>query len=212
MTGADALGLALAYLIGAIPVGLLAGFARGVDVRTVGSGNIGATNVVRAVGPLIGLAVFLVDVLKGAGGVMLCRALGLEGWLLGMGALFVVMGHCFSPYLAFKGGKGMATTLGAFLALRPLPALACLVLWILVVALTRYVSLGSIAAVAAVPATFYLAAPGQDAELVVILAALALLVIGRHNDNIERLLNGTEKRIGGKRKSAEPPSEAESDE
>ncbi len=212
MSGAHALGLALAYLIGAIPVGLLAGFARGVDVRKVGSGNIGATNVMRAVGPLIGLAVFLVDVLKGAGAVMLCSALGLQGWLLGMGALFVVMGHCFSPYLAFKGGKGVATALGAFLALRPLPALGCLVLWILLVALTRYVSLGSIVAVAAAPVIFYAAAPGQDTELVVLVAALALLVVGRHNDNIERLLRGTENRIGGKRKSAEPPSEAESDE
>jgi glycerol-3-phosphate acyltransferase PlsY len=212
VTGAEALGLALAYLIGAVPVGLLSGLAAGVDVRRVGSGNIGATNVMRAIGPLAGLAVFVADVLKGAGAVALCRALGVEGWLLGMAALFAVMGHCFSPYLAFKGGKGVATTLGAFLALHPLPALVCLGVWILAVAVTRYVSLGSMVAVGIAPIVFYMAAPSEGADIIVILAALALLVIGRHNDNLERLLRGTENRIGRKRGTAEPSTEAESDE
>lgn len=212
MTGAEALGLALAYLIGAIPVGLLAGLAAGVDVRTVGSGNIGATNVMRAIGRLAGLAVFVADVLKGAGAVALCGALGVQGWLLAMAAVFVVTGHCFSPYLAFKGGKGVATTLGAFLALRPLPALVCLGVWVVVVVVSRYVSLGSMVAVGIAPMMFFIVAPTRDAHIAVILAALALLVIGRHNDNLERLLRGTENRIGRRRSLTQPSTEGESDE
>ena len=199
MTTSQALALALAYLIGAIPIGLLAGFAKGVDVRETGSGNIGTTNVMRAVGTRIGIAVFIGDVLKGVLGVLLCKALGGEGWVLGMAALFAVMGHCFSPYLAFKGGKGVATTLGAFLAVRPLLGLACLAIWVLVVATTRYVSLGSVLAVAAGPVILYATAPAVGAEVVVAVVLIALLVIGRHNDNMERLLQGTENRIGTKR-------------
>ena len=199
MTTSQALALALAYLIGAIPIGLLAGFAKGVDVRETGSGNIGTTNVMRAVGTRIGIAVFIGDVLKGVLGVLLCKALGGEGWVLGMAALFAVMGHCFSPYLAFKGGKGVATTLGAFLAVGPLLGLACLAIWVLVVATTRYVSLGSVLAVAAGPVILYATAPAVGAEVVVAVVVIALLVIGRHNDNMERLLQGTENRIGTKR-------------
>ncbi len=198
MTAGQVLALTLAYLIGAIPIGLLAGFAKGVDVRQIGSGNIGTTNVIRAVGTRIGIAVFAGDVLKGVLGVLLCKVLGGEGWMLGMAALLVVMGHCFSPYLGFKGGKGVATSLGAFLALRPLLGLACLAIWVVVVATTRYVSLGSVLAVAAGPVILYATSPAVGAEVVVAVVVIALLVIGRHNDNIERLLKGTENRVGTK--------------
>ena len=111
MTGLQALGLLASYLIGAIPFGLLAGLAKGVDERTVGSGNIGATNVMRAVGLPIGIAVFVLDVLKGVAGVVICRTLGMEGWELGLAGLFAVFGHSFSPFMFFKGGKGGATSL-----------------------------------------------------------------------------------------------------
>jgi len=110
VSGMQGLALALAYLIGAIPVGLVIGLARGVDVRQVGSGNIGATNVMRGLGPGLGLLVFVIDVLKGVAGVMIGRAMGLDGWLLGMVAMFAVLGHSYSPYLVFKGGKGVASS------------------------------------------------------------------------------------------------------
>ena len=215
MTAAQVLALSASYLIGAIPIGLLAGLAKGVDVRTVGSGNIGATNVMRAVGVRIGVGVFIADVLKGACGVLACAAVGVEGWMLGMGGMLTVIGHCFSPYLAFKGGKGVAATLGVLLALHPLPALACLALWVIVVAVTRYVSLGSVLAVAAVPVAFYVGAPSRDAGLILVVTAIATLVVGRHHENVERLLKGTENRVGekgngaGRTESGQAPRPAE---
>jgi acyl phosphate:glycerol-3-phosphate acyltransferase len=197
LTGIQAVGLALAYLIGAIPVGLVIGLIRGVDVRRIGSGNIGATNVVRGLGVGFGLLVFVVDVLKGVGAVLLCRYLGAEGWLLGMAALFAVMGHCFSPYIGFKGGKGVATALGAMLALSPLVALGVLGIWILAVLPTRMVSLGSVLGALAMPVLYYVFNPASP-ETVVPLAALAIIVMGRHSDNIHRLLRGEENRFGSK--------------
>ena len=191
MTGLQALGLVFAYLLGAVPVGLLAGLARGVDVRKVGSGNIGATNVIRGVGVMAGLAVFLGDVLKGVLAVIVCRALGMEGWLLGMAALLAVMGHSFSPYIGFKGGKGVATSFGVFLAISPLAALTSFVIWIVLVLTSRYVSLASIIAAASMPVMLFVFHPDQP-ELVVVMALLAILIVGRHNENIERLLAGTE--------------------
>lgn len=195
MTALQGMGLALAYLIGAIPVGLLIGLARGVDVRTVGSGNIGATNVLRGLGPFFGLVVFAVDVLKGGAGVVICRQLGMDGWLLGAAVLFAVLGHVFSPYLAFKGGKGVATTLGAMLALDPLVAALALGAWIVIVIPTRIVSLASILAAASVPVIHHLLNPAQP-QVLVPLAALAIIVVGRHNENIGRLLRGEEHRFG----------------
>ncbi|MCD6360361.1 MAG: glycerol-3-phosphate acyltransferase [Armatimonadetes bacterium] len=116
MTGVQALGVVAAYLIGGIPFGLLAGLSRGVDVRKHGSGNIGATNVIRVVGLKLGLLVFVLDTLKGLAGVLIGRALGMEGWMLPTVGLIAVMGHSFSPYLAFKGGKGVSTALRVLIA------------------------------------------------------------------------------------------------
>ncbi|MGD9496216.1 MAG: glycerol-3-phosphate 1-O-acyltransferase PlsY [Armatimonadota bacterium] len=203
------LGLALAYLIGAIPVGLVIGLARGVDVRRVGSGNIGATNVMRGLGAGFGLLVFVADVLKGVGGVLIGRAFGMQGWLLGMAALFAVLGHSYSPYLAFKGGKGVATSLGAMLAIGPIPALVAFGVWFVTVALTRYVSLGSVLAAAVLPVCFALLGPRQP-DLLVPIVILAIIVIGRHNENIGRLLAGEESRFGAPKASArEAPGEQE---
>ncbi len=200
MTGLQALGLLASYLIGAIPFGLLAGLAKGVDVRTVGSGNIGATNVMRAVGMRMGVTVFALDVLKGVAGVMICRTLGMEGWELGLAGVFAVLGHSFSPFMFFKGGKGGATSLGVMSAIYPPAGLACLVTWLLLIKLTRYVSIGTIIGVLVGPITIYLLLPPHDIELAVVLSIIFLLIVGRHNENIERLMSGTERKMGDKRK------------
>ena len=211
MSGIQVLGIVAAYLIGGIPFGLLAGLARGVDVRTAGSGNIGATNVIRVAGAKLGLLVFLLDLLKGVAAVMICRALGMEGWLLPTVGLMAVMAHSFSPYLAFKGGKGVATALGVLIGVHPLSAAIAFGLWLVLAVTTRYVSLASILAVTPVPAVIYFLAPSHNAELAVTIAPLSLLIIGRHNENIERLLAGTENRFGRKRQadteSADTPTE-----
>lgn len=208
VTATDWVVLALAYLVGGIPVGLIIGLARGVDVRKVGSGNIGATNVIRGVGAKLGALVFVIDVLKGVAAVMIARALGAENWVVGMAGLFVVLGHSFSPYLAFKGGKGVATTLGVGLGLGWQAALLAFVLWFLIVLPTRLVSLASIIAVAALPVLIYAFDPGQP-DLIVPLAALAIIVIGRHNENIERLLRGEENRFGKRKPAADDEPQPE---
>ena len=200
MTDIQALGLLAAYLIAAIPFGLLAGLSKGVDVRTVGSGNIGATNVVRAVGMKMGVAVFSLDVLKGFAGVVICRTLGMEGWELGLAGLFAVLGHSFSPFMFFKGGKGGATALGVMTAVHPLAGLTCLVTWLLLLKLTRYVSVGTIIGVFMGPIVAYVMITPRDIELAAVLSVIFVLILGRHNENIERLMNGTESRIGSKRK------------
>ena len=203
MTGQQALGLLAAWLIAAIPFGLLAGLAMGVDVRRAGSGNIGATNVIRVVGAKLGVIVFLLDVSKGWVGVMIGRWLGMEGWMLTTVALIVVMGHSFSPYLAFKGGKGVATALGALIGINPLSALICFLVWFVVVGITRYVSLGSVIGVIPAPVLVYLLAPSHNAELAVGVIPLILLIIGRHSENIERLMKGEENRFGAKKPQPE---------
>jgi len=203
VTGVQALGLLAAWLLGGIPFGLLAGLSRGVDVRKAGSGNIGATNVIRVVGVKLGLLVFLLDMLKGLAGVMICRALGMEGWLLPTAGLITVMGHSFSPYLLFKGGKGVATALGVIIGVHPLSAAVCFGVWLLVTVLTRYVSLASVLGVLPAPVLVYLLAPSHNAELAVAFVPLCLLVVGRHAENIERLMKGTESRFGSKRKPAD---------
>jgi len=197
VTGTLALGMLVGYLIAAIPFGLLAGLAKGVDVRKSGSGNIGATNVIRVVGVKMGLLVFVLDVLKGLAAVMICRALGAEGWVVVTAGLLAVIGHSFSPYLLFKGGKGVATALGVLIGLHPLTAGICCGLWVLLVVITRYVSLSSVAAVAAAPVSMYLLMPAPDNVVAAVaITPVILLIIGRHAENIERLLNGTENRVG----------------
>jgi len=210
VTGLQGLGLALAYLIGAIPIGLTVGLLLGTDVRGVGSGNIGATNVLRAFGAKIGIAVFVADVLKGVAGVALCRAFGMEGWLLSMGALFTVLGHCFSVFIGFKGGKGVASSLGTILALSPLAGAIAFGAWLVVVLPTRIVSLASLIGAVALPVAFYVLNP-QPPEAVVPLAAMALVLIGRHHENIERLLKGEENRFGSKKQGTDAPEETEAD-
>jgi glycerol-3-phosphate acyltransferase PlsY len=196
----------LAYLLGAIPFGLiLTKIFGGKDVREHGSGNIGATNVSRVAGPLAGILTLLFDVLKGA------AAAGLTGRLTGHSALWMMLaglsalaGHCFPVWLGFKGGKGVATALGVFVMLCPLAALAALVLFLLVFVFWRYVSLASISAAAAMPLLIYfLWAPPHAPPLVVTFGTLfaAALVIYKHKANLQRLLSGSEpKYLAGKSK------------
>ena len=159
-----------AYLLGSIPFGvLLARLAGAGDVRSAGSGNIGATNVARVAGPLAGILTLVLDTAKGAAAVLLADRLanGSAMWVI-LAGLAVLMGHCFPIWLRFKGGKGVATALGVFLMLSPPSALAALFVFVLVVGYWKYVSLGSISAAAAMPLLIYfLWAPGHAPPIIV---------------------------------------------
>jgi acyl phosphate:glycerol-3-phosphate acyltransferase len=194
------------YLLGSIPFGLiLAKIFAGTDVRKAGSGNIGATNVARVVGPTAGIFTLFFDTAKGYAAVWLAGGATDHSttWMV-IAALAVLAGHCFPVWLKGKGGKGVATALGVFLALCPAAALSALLLFILVVAYSRYVSLGSVAAAAAMPLLIYfLWAPKYAPPLVVDLGTLAIaaLVIFKHDANLQRLIEGVEPRVSfGKEK------------
>jgi glycerol-3-phosphate acyltransferase PlsY len=194
MLALAAAGLAGAYLVGAVPVGLLvARRAGGVDIRRHGSGNIGATNVLRTLGARAALLTLAGDVVKGAAAVGL--AAGLAGRdVAALGALAAVVGNCWPAYLRFRGGKGMATGLGAFLAAAPLAVLPAAVVFALAVAAFRYVSLASLSGGLALPvAGAWLGYPPLD---VAAMLAVAVIVVGRHHANIARLRAGTEPRLG----------------
>jgi len=197
------------YLLGSIPFGLLlASLFGGGDVRKAGSGNIGATNVARVVGPLAGILTLVFDTAKGTAAVRLAGRITNESatWMM-IAAFAVLLGHCFPVWLKFKGGKGVATALGVFLALCPLAAVSALLLFVLCVAFWRYVSLGSVAAAAAMPLLIYfLWAPRHAPPIIVDTGtlAIALLVIYKHDGNLQRLVEGTEPRFSfGKKKEAE---------
>ena len=145
--------LLLSYLLGAIPFGVIVGKMRGVDIRAVGSGNSGATNVWRVLGPVAGTSVFLLDVLKGLAAPFIGRALvgPTEYWPIALCALLAVVGHTFSCFLKFRGGKGIATGLGMAVGLMPIPALLAFALWGIVLLLSRMISVASVVAVAAAP-------------------------------------------------------------
>lgn len=202
-------GIALSYFLGAIPFGFMGGLLLGIDVRTVGSGNIGATNLARAVGGgKRGAAAFIIvsllDVSKG-----FVPAFFLSDWVGGVApelvyfqlafGLAAILGHVFPVWLKFRGGKAVNTSLGVALALAWLPALIAVAAWIAVFAVWRYVSLGSITAAVVFPLALFLA-PGytwnEDKPLFIFCFAVSVLIIIRHISNIKRLLAGTEKRMG----------------
>lgn len=201
---------AASYVIGSLPFGLWVGLLwKGVDVRTLGSNNIGATNVLRVLGPGPAAVSFVLDVLKGVVGIALAHYL----WQLpafhatGGGplplpllmpiGLCAIFGHTLSPFLGFRGGKGVATSLGVLLALHWPIALVALVAWILVLAVSRYVSAASLIATYTLPFTARFTLRGIDAECMFWLGiVLAVLVTVKHRGNIARLLAGTESRFG----------------
>lgn len=208
-----------AYLLGSIPTGYLVAKAKGVDIRSVGSGNIGATNVFRILGKQAGIFVLTVDALKGFLAAWLVPILVLKflppaeqaltqaglierkEWLAIIAGVSAVLGHNYTCWLKFKGGKGIATSAGVLIALFPKAFLVCLAVWLIVFLLSKYVSLASILAAACLPfaAWFFNRSP----KMVIVAFLMGALAIYKHRANIQRLMNGTENRIG--KKKAEAP-------
>ena len=215
-----------AYLLGSIPTGFLVAKAKGIDIRSVGSGNIGATNAMRVLGKPAGIFVLLMDAAKGYTacllGVLICvhyfsppsgitdsiagadakesEFIALLGHIAILAGIFAVLGHNYTCWLKFKGGKGIATTAGVYLALAPWGLLVALLVFILAILLTRYVSVGSIVGAVALPATVWVMSP-QNIFLGVVTTALGALAIYKHKSNIQRLMAGTENRLGQKKET-----------
>jgi len=186
-----------AYLLGGVPFGILIARISGRDPRLHGSGNIGATNVARTAGALAGGCTLLLDAAKGFASVWIAHAFASDLAVSGA-AVAVVLGHVFSPYMRFRGGKGVATAAGAFCAMSPAAFVVASSVFLLLVGLSRYVSLGSVGAAVALPIASVWLAPGGGR-----LAAAAicgLLVVVRHCGNIRRLVNGSEDRLGSARR------------
>ena len=202
--------LVSSYLLGSIPFGYLTGRLGGIDIRQAGSGNVGATNVLRVLGKRYGYPVFALDVLKGFGAVKIAMLMAPgqpPEWnspeIFGiLAAMSSVLGHLYPPWLKFKGGKGVATSAGALLALTPVATLIGLAIWIIVFWLTRYVSLASITAAVVLPIVI-LVFGSQDQNkgkpLFYASACVAAVVIWRHRSNLSRLMRGTEPRFTRKR-------------
>jgi glycerol-3-phosphate acyltransferase PlsY len=196
-----------AYLLGSIPTGFLVGRAKGIDIRKSGSGNIGATNAMRVFGKPAGIFVLLVDCAKGF------VAVWISGFILKnfnpqiengriIAGIFAVLGHNYTCWLKFKGGKGIATTAGVYLALAPWALLIAFVIFIIFIALTKYMSVGSIAAAIALPAAVWILQP-HNYFLGSVTIALGILAIYKHKSNIKRLLAGTENRLRKKSSTTE---------
>lgn len=197
----------VAYLLGSIPTGYLVAKARGVDIRTVGSGNIGATNAFRVLGKGLGVFVLLMDALKGWVAVQVAAVIVAnvmpgppEVYLRITAGITAILGHNFTCWLHFKGGKGIATSAGVLIALVPWALLIILSIFIILFLATRYVSVGSIAASFSLPfATWFTT---RDVGLTAVTGAMGALAILKHRKNIQRLLNGTENRIQFRKKEA----------
>jgi glycerol-3-phosphate acyltransferase PlsY len=194
------------YLLGSIPFGYLAGRLRGIDIRQAGSGNVGATNAVRVLGKAYGYPVFALDFLKGFAAVTISMLMAPgrpPEWnlpdLFGvLAAVSSVLGHSYSPWLKFKGGKGVATSAGALLALTPLATLVGVAIWIIVFCLTRYVSLASVIAAVILPIVILLLRwhdQNNGKPLICASAGVAAVVVWRHRSNLSRLMRGTEPRF-----------------
>jgi glycerol-3-phosphate acyltransferase PlsY len=209
-----------AYLLGSIPTGFLVARAKGIDIRTVGSGNMGATNVFRTVGKTLGIVVLLMDAFKGYAAcaffpalIFNCLAPHFSGFFryfqdepvelqirfFVVAGIFAVLGHNYTCWLKFKGGKGIATSAGVYLALAPWAALIALVVFIVALLATRYVSVGSIAAAIALPAAVWILPP-HNLLLGIVTTVLGVMAIYKHKGNLQRLAAGTESRLQFKRK------------
>jgi glycerol-3-phosphate acyltransferase PlsY len=191
----------VSYLLGSIPFGyLLVRIFKGEDVRTSGSGNIGATNVARK-SPMLGATTLLLDAVKGLAAVLLARVLFSgpnQKLIMTTAALFAVLGHLFPVWLKFRGGKGVATSLGAFILLTPISILCMVGLFLMVAVAFRYVSLGSVAVAAAFPLLAWALHESVDPRQLLLIAAVSALVIWKHRQNIGRLAAGTESKFGAK--------------
>ena len=185
--------LIAAYLVGSIPTGLLLAKAAGVDIRSTGSGNIGATNVYRTLGRSVGVLTLVGDCLKGLLPVLLARYLQLPDiWIAAIG-LAAFLGHVYTIFLGFKGGKGVATALGVFLGISPVSVGGAVILFVAIVWWSRFVSLGSICAAAVMP--LLVALFDRRVPMVLMTVIVAALVVWKHRENITRLREGTENRF-----------------
>jgi glycerol-3-phosphate acyltransferase PlsY len=203
------LSIPIAYLLGSIPFGyILVRLFRHEDIRATGSGNIGATNVIRSGAKGLGFLTLILDALKGYAAVLIAgyiaSPLGLpQSYEIPVvAALAAVVGHCFPAWLGFRGGKGVATALGVFLALAPLTVLWLVILFVVIVFFTRYISLGSIIAAALFPFFVLPHAPVRSVIVIAGYIAIPLIVILKHHQNIRRLISGTENRFGSRKVTA----------
>lgn len=185
--------LIVAYLLGAIPFALLLTRKSGVDVRRVGSGNPGASNVWRSIGPALGVSVLVLDCAKGAAAVFIARAVGLDREAQALAGLAVVLGHVFPPWLRFHGGKGVAAAAGAFLVVSPIALGVAFAVFAIAVGITRYVSLGSI--LGAIALVVSMVVRREPAGVIGATAMVALIIILRHRENMLRLRRGTELHV-----------------
>ena len=189
----------ISYLLGSLPNGLYVANLKGIDIRNEGSKNTGATNVFRVMGAKFGILVLILDALKGFIPLFIADKFGVTGNSLVLIGITAVIGHTFSPFLNFKGGKGVATSLGIFLYLAPIPMLITLLMFFVVVGITKYVSLGSVLASVMLP-LLILFIPvneklGNKVIVFIISALLGSYIIYKHRANIERLKNGTENKF-----------------
>ncbi len=189
----------LAYLFGSLPNGLYVAKIKNVDIRNEGSKNTGATNVFRVMGAKFGILVLVLDALKGFLPLILAEKAGISGNILVLIGVTAVIGHTFSPFLNFKGGKGVATSLGIFLYLTPVPMLITLAMFFIVVGISKYVSLGSVLASILLPLLILIMPVneklGNKTVVFIISALLGTYIIYKHRANIERLKNGTENKF-----------------
>lgn len=202
----------IGFLLGSIPTGYLVAKGRGIDIRSVGSGNIGATNAFRVLGKGPGIFVLLVDGLKGWASARYAGKWALQLlnsgtmpstlWLMIVGGVAAIIGHNFTPWLRFKGGKGIATSAGVLLAWSPMALAVTLGVWLVVFLGSKYVSLASIAAAMVLPVAIWIAE--KSAALTLIATALSALAIFKHRANIQRLRQGTENKIQFRRGSGHP--------
>ncbi|MCL4537755.1 MAG: glycerol-3-phosphate 1-O-acyltransferase PlsY [Nitrospirae bacterium] len=186
----------ISFIIGSIPTGLLIAKSKGIDLRKVGSGNIGATNVLRAVGKEAALFTLLGDIAKGAVPVAIAKTLALDTLDAGIVGLSAILGHNFSLFLKFKGGKGVSASIGVLLAFSPYVAIFTIVLWLLTAKWTRYSSLSALVSFGLLPLSIYMI--DYSKEKMIIAAAITVLIYIRHAANIKRLIQGTESKIGQK--------------
>jgi acyl phosphate:glycerol-3-phosphate acyltransferase len=187
--------ITLSFLVGSIPFGIIVAKAKGVDLRKVGSGNIGATNVLRSMGKWAAALTLLGDIMKGALAVALGRYFGADVFHEGLCGIAAIMGHNFSIFLKFRGGKGVATSLGVLLVYSPFVACVTIALWVIVSVFTKYSSLGALMSFGLVPLNIFLL-DFEHKEKLFIGIMITLLILIRHRDNMSRLIKGTERKIG----------------
>ncbi len=198
MNWAAALCVALGYVLGSLSFAtILVRLATGKDIRTEGSGNAGATNVLRSHGKGLALVVAGLDIGKGAVAVWLVRLVTADPAYASAAGVAAVLGHVFPLFYGFRGGKGVATAVGAFLALAPLATLICVAVFVAIVAITRYVSLGSVVSMCLLPLVAGLL--GASLSVIVAAAAVAVLIVVKHTDNLKRLATRTERKLGAKK-------------